>query len=118
MLASLPGTCPVFQYGEANNERLDAGPANEATFVYHVRQKYTDIYRVLCLQLWPVISSVCTTYQADQRIIERTCRYVQTDRLISCFSCVTIFKVQSVTATAYHTILLYRARAPKDGRLE
>ena len=49
MLASLPGPCPVFQYGKANNERLDAGPANEATctFVYDVGQKYTDIYRVL-----------------------------------------------------------------------
>ena len=45
------------------------------------------------LQLWPVISSVCTTYQADQRITERTCRY----ELVSCFSCVMCFKLQLVS---------------------
>ena len=91
VLASLSGPCPVFQYGKVNNERLDTGPANEATFVlpcqtevYRHLQSFTKISRfmykcVVFLQLWPVISSVCTTYQADQRIIERTCRYGQTD---------------------------------------
>ena len=63
----------------------------------------SEVYRVLLdslmyecvvfLQLWPVISSVCTTYQADQRITERTCRY----ELVSCFSCVTCFRLQLVS---------------------